>query len=173
MNPHPLLGEFRWYLSVAFPVDVDWGWGHHSGGLHGSDVRAAPKNSVRNRLEYEMSVPFRMDCKRRRGSYGSGSGRMGGRVCLRIRACPRLLSDMLRRLSWSESISCMLSLPRTGRAILGREPSWKGGVYLYHVESCGVSFSALVTLMVCRMDILSRAMTLSNFLSSSSLMYMS
>lgn len=50
---------------------------------------------------------------------------MGGRVCLRIRACPRLLSDMLRRLSWSESMSCMLSLPRTGRAILGREPSWK------------------------------------------------
>lgn len=59
-------------------------------------------------------------------SYSSGSGRMGGKVCLRILAWPRLLSEhMLRTLSWSESMSCMLSRPWPGRVILGREPSWK------------------------------------------------
>lgn len=59
-------------------------------------------------------------------SYRSGSGRMGGRVCLRILAWPRLLSEhMLRMLSWSESMSCMLSRPWEGKAILGSETSWK------------------------------------------------
>lgn len=50
---------------------------------------------------------------------------MGGKVCLRILAWPRLLSGHpLRMLSWSESMSCMLSRPWLGRLILGREPSW-------------------------------------------------
>lgn len=43
-------------------------------------------------------------------SYSSVSGIMGGKVCLRSLAWPRLLSEhVLRTLSWSESTSCMLS----------------------------------------------------------------
>ena len=57
-------------------------------------------------------------------SYPTGSGRIGGRVCRRAR--PRLVSEpKVRTLSWSESSSGRWSRPRQGRAILGREPSWR------------------------------------------------
>lgn len=59
-------------------------------------------------------------------SYPSGSGRIGGSVCLLSFVRPSLLSEpSVRTLSWSESISCKGSRPLLGRVILGREPSYR------------------------------------------------
>lgn len=65
-------------------------------------------------------------------SYISACGMMGGNVWRRsltwLLPPPRLSEHALRTLSWSESTSCMLSRAGRGREILGREPSWKGGM---------------------------------------------